>query len=320
MRVLIGPNWRGFEDCLPDLAKTYPQIEFAHCANQEDLQRDIADADIYLGFLKREQFLAARALKWIQSPATGVDGFLTIPELAEGDVTLTSARGVHGPPLGEHAMAMILALTRGIRGSILLQREHRWAVEELRRHMVELTGSTLGIIGFGASGRATAKRAQAFDMRIVAVDLYPEERPEYLTWLRGPDGLEDLLRESDYVVVTVPYTPYNRGMLGADRLALIKPGARLIVISRGGIVDEAALAQALREGRLAGAALDVSETEPLPPESELWDTDNLLITPHLAGGTQFERERILDIFHENLGRFLRGEFPLRNQVDKERGF
>jgi len=321
MKILIGPNPHNLERCLPDMQGTYPEIEFAHCANWEDLQHDIADADIFLGWLRRRQeFLGARALKWIQSPSTGVDSFLRIPELVEGDVLLTSARGTHGPCLGEHALAMILALTRGIRESVLRQKEHQWAMRDLRPRIVELTGSTLGIIGFGNSGRAIAKRARAFDMRIVAVDLFPGQKPDYVAWLKGSDHLEDLLRESDYVVVTVPYTHRNQGALGTDQLALMKPGARLIVISRGGVVDEAALAEALREGRLSGAALDVTQTEPLPPESELWDVDNLLISPHLGGGTQFEGERILDIFADNLGRFLRGEFPLRNQVDKERGF
>jgi phosphoglycerate dehydrogenase-like enzyme len=320
MKVLIGPNLHGLETCLPDVEKTYPDVEFAHCASWEDLERDIADADVFLGWLRREHFLAANRLKWIQSPSTGVDRFLAIPELAAGDVLLTSATGSHGPQMGEHTMAMILALTRGIRGCVLRQQEHRWGLRELAPQMIELTGSTLGIIGFGTSGRAIAKRAQAFDMRIVAVDLFPTDRPDHVAWLGGTDNLDQLLRESDYVVVTVPFTRGNEGSLGADQLALMKPTARLIVISRGGIVDEAALARALREGRLAGAALDVTATEPLPPDSELWDIENLLISPHLAGGSQLAGQRILEIFIDNLGRFVHGEFPLRNQVDKQRGF
>jgi len=288
MKVLIGPNRHGLETCLPDVEKTYSDVEFAHCASWEDLERNIADADVFLGWLRREHFLAAKRLKWIQSPSTGVDRFL--------------------------------ALTRGIRGCVLRQQEHRWGLRELGPQMIELTGSTLGIIGFGTSGRAIAKRAQAFDMRIVAVDLFPTNRPDHVAWLRGTDSLDQLLRESDCVVVTVPFTRGNEGSLGADQLALMKPTARLIVISRGGIVDEAALARALREGRLAGAALDVTATEPLPPDSELWDIENLLISPHLAGGSQLAGQRILEIFIDNLGRFVHGEFPLRNQVDKQRGF
>jgi phosphoglycerate dehydrogenase-like enzyme len=141
---------------------------------------------------------------------------------------------------------------------------------------------------------------------------------EDLLW--GFGRLGDLLRESDYVVVTVPRTPQTLGMIGAEQLALMKPSAILVGISRGGIIDQRALAQALREKRLAAAALDVFETEPLPADSELWDMENLLITPHVAGGTQFETQYILDIFRENLERFMRGDLPLRNQIDKQRGF
>ncbi|MBN1580401.1 MAG: D-2-hydroxyacid dehydrogenase, partial [Anaerolineae bacterium] len=181
-------------------------------------------------------------------------------------------------------------------------------------------GSTMGIVGFGAVGRALAARAQAFEMRIIALDLYPTNKPDTVSELWGLDRLEDLLRESDYVVVTVPYTPQTQGMLGAEQLALMKPGAMLVGISRGGIIDQAALAQMLRDGRLAAAALDVFKPEPLPADSELWDLDNLLMTPHIAGGTQFEGRYILDIFRENLKRFLDGDLPLRNQVNKQLGF
>jgi len=280
----------------------------------------IADADVYLGWLDRVHFLAAKKLKWIQSPSTGVNYYLAIQELVESNVLLTSARGTHSNCLAESVLAMILAFTRGIRDSVLRQQQHVWALREIRPKLVELTGSTLGIVGLGASGRALARRAHAFDMRIIAVDLYPVDKPDYVAELWGLDRLNDLLRESDYVVVTVPYTPQTHGMIGAEQLALMKPGAMLVGISRGGIIDQKALAQALREKHLAAAALDVFEPEPLPADSELWDLENLLITPHVAGGTQFEAQYLLRIFRENLERFLRGDLPLHNQVDKRQGF
>lgn len=320
MRVLVGPNNLRLEEVIPELQDVYPQVEFAFCPNRQDLVKEIADAEVYLGWLGRDEFLAARKLRWIQSPSSGVDHFLRIPELRDGDVLLTSASGTHSACLPEHALAMILAFTRGIRAAILEQQRHHWAIRELRPKVVELTGSTLGIVGFGAVGRGLAKRAQAFGMRIIAVDKFPAEKPDYVERLEGLEGLEPLLRESDYVVVTVPRTPETIGMFNAQRLALMKPSALLIGISRGGIIEEKALVEALREGRIAGAALDVVEQEPLPEDSPLWDVENLLITPHIAGGTQFEGQYIRQIFAENLGRFLRGEFPLRNQVDKQRGF
>jgi phosphoglycerate dehydrogenase-like enzyme len=178
----------------------------------------------------------------------------------------------------------------------------------------------MGIIGFGAVGRALAKRAQAFDMRIIAVDMYPKDKPDYVDELWNLERLDDLLKESDYVVVTVPRTPKTLGMIGAEQIALMKPSAMLVGISRGGIIDQMALAQALREKRLAAAALDVFDPEPLPEDNELWELDNLLMTPHIAGGTQLEGKYIIEIFQENLNRFLNCDFPLRNQVDKNRGF
>jgi phosphoglycerate dehydrogenase-like enzyme len=320
MKVLLGPNPMGLEKCLHNLKKEYPQVEFVYCAEQKDLADAITDADIYIGWLNSGHLLTAKKLKWIQAPSSGVDYYLNIPELMKSDVLLTNARGTHSVCLAESALAMIFAFTRGIRDATLRQQQRVWDIQEIRSKLVELTGSTMGIIGFGTVGRALAKRAQVFDMRIIAVDLYPADKPDYVNELWGFDRLGDLLRESDYVVVTVPRTPQTLGMIGAEQLALMKPSAMLVGISRGGIIDEKALAQALREKRLAAAALDVFETEPLPADSELWDIENLLITPHVAGGTQFETQYILDIFRENLERFMRGELPLRNQIDKQKGF
>jgi phosphoglycerate dehydrogenase-like enzyme len=183
-----------------------------------------------------------------------------------------------------------------------------------------LTGTILGIVGFGCVGREIAKRACGFNMRIRAVDLKPANKPDYVERLDGVDGLDLLLEDSDYLVVTVPYTETTHGMLNRERLSLLKPSAVLVGISRGEIIDESALVEHLRKGRLAAAALDIFVEEPLPERSPLWDIPNLLITPHVAGGTQFETERLLEIFVENLDRFLHGRRPLRNEVDKNRGF
>ena len=320
MKVLVGRNPMGLEKGIPEIEREYPEVEFVYCPERDELIDAIADADIYLGWITRDVYLAAKKLRWIQSPSSGINYYLAIPELVESDVLLTSARGTHGPCLAESTFAMIFAFTRGIREAVLQQQNGVWAAGSIRSKQMELTCSTLGILGFGATGRALAKRAHAFDMRILAVDMFPANKPDHVEELWGLDRLDDLMRVSDYLVVMVPYTPETEGMIGAEQLALMKPTAMVVVISRGGIVDEAALAQALREKRLAAAALDVFRPEPLPEESELWDTENVLITPHVAGGTQFEGHYILDIFHENLGRLQRGELPLRNQVDKQRGF
>lgn len=320
MKVLVGSNNMGLENAIPGLKEQYPEVEFVHCISRADMPDLIADADVYMGWLNRDLFLAAKNLKWIQSPSSGINYYVAIPELVESDVLLTSARGTHGACLAESILGMIFAFTRGIRACVFHQQKREWGNRAVRSKLVELTGSTLGIIGLGTVGRALAKRAQVFDTRIIAVDVFPDNKPDYVSELWNLDHLSDLLRESDYVVITVPHTPQTQGMIGAEQLALMKPSAMLVVISRGGIVDQVALAQALREKRLAAAALDVFHPEPLPSDSELWELENLLIMPHVAGGTQFEGKYVLDIFSENLGRFLRDDLPLRNQIDKQRGF
>jgi phosphoglycerate dehydrogenase-like enzyme len=320
MKVLIGWNPMGLEKAIPGLQERFPELEFVQVEKREDTLALIADADVYVGWMNRDVFLAAKKLKWVQSPSSGIDYYLAIPEFKEGDALLTSASGTHAACLAESVLGMILAFTRGIRDSILVQSTHEWALRQIRPKLVELTGSTLGIIGLGRVGRALAKRAAAFDMRIVAVDAYPGAKSESVEELWGLEGLEELLKQSDYVVVTVPRTSETIDMIGAEQLATMKSTAILVGISRGGIINQEALADALREGQIAAAATDVAKPEPLPPESELWDLENMLITPHIAGGTQLESQHVIDILTENLAKFLKGDLPLRNQVDKEKGF
>jgi len=320
MKVLFGPNMMGLERGIPALKQTFPAVEFVHCPDQKALAAAIADAEIYMGHLNREVFLAAKQLKWVQSPSTGINYYLNIPEFKDGPCILTGARGTHAACVAESALAMILSFTRGIRESIQLQPQHKWAMREVRSRLIELSRLTMGIIAFGSIGRALAKRAKAFDMRVVVADAYPPAKPEFVDEMWSMDRLGDLLRQSDFVVVAAPWSPEAQGMIGAGQIALMKPTAMLVGISRGGIIEQKALAQALREKKIACAALDVMEPEPLPADSELWDIENLLVASHIAGGTQYEAEYLLEIFHENLGKYLRGEFPLRNQADKQKGY
>lgn len=320
MKFLIGANPMGLEKAIPDLQKKYPDIQFVHAPDRAKLVDDIADAEVYVGWISREAFLAAKKLKWIQSPSSGINYYLAIPELVASDVILCSASGTHGACLAESALGMIFAFTRGIRASIQAQPEHKWVAQQVRPHLFELTESTIGIVGFGRVGRAIAKRAAAFDARILGVDMFPSNKPDYVAELWGLDKLDELLKQSDFVIVTVPYTPDTHGMIGAAQLALMKPTAMMVGISRGGIIDQVALTAALKEGKLAAAALDVCEPEPLPADNPLWDAPNLLLTPHIAGGTQWEGKYILEIMYENLEKYLKGVRPLRNEIDKVRGF
>ena len=320
MKVLVGPSQVGLQKAIPDLAQKYPELDFACCGNRDDVPKMIVDAAVYVGPVTPEMLRAAKKLEWLQVTSTGVDRYLAIPELGASDIVLTNARGCHARCVAESAFAMILAFTRGIRESVLRQQDREWNQQGMRGALMGLTEATIGIIGFGSIGRAVAQLAQAHCMRILAVDLYPRDKPDFVGALWGLEGLEALLRQADYVVVTVPRTALSLGMIGAAQLAPMKPTALLVGVSRGGVIDQEALAQALRERRISAAALDVFQTEPLSADSELWDLPNLLITPHIAGGSQWECRRMLEILDDNLGRFLRGESPLRNQVDKEKGF
>ena len=295
MKVLIGANPMGLEKAIPDLQSKYPEIEFAHVANREDTLPMIKDADVYVGWLNRELWLAAEKLKWIQSPSSGINYYLAIPELVESDVILCSARGTHGACLAESVFAMILAFTRGIRDSIFAQQKNEYAGRAIRPKLLELTDMTLGVVGLGMVGRSIAERAAAFNMNIIAVDMFPSNKPDYVDELWGLERLDEMMGTADFVVVTVPYTPDTDMMIGPEQIGRMKPSAMLVGISRGHIIDEDALMEALNGDKIAAAALDVFSQEPLPADSPLWDTKNLIITPHVAGGTQYEGKYILDI-------------------------
>jgi len=320
MKILIGPNQMQVQRALDEMQQRYPDVEFDLCTDREKVAEHIVDADGYIGFLDSKSFNAAKKLRWIQSPASGINYFLAVEGLPESEVVLCSAAGTHGGSVAESAIAMILAFTRGIRASVQYQPEHKWAGSEIRAQNTELAGCTAGLVGFGQIGRGLAQRLAGFEMRIIAVDLMPHDKPDHVAELWGLDRLDDLLAESDFVITLVPYTEDTVNMIGEAELAKMKSTAMLVGMSRGGIINEQALIKALKDGTIACAACDVFETEPLPDDSELWDLPNMLVAAHIAGGTQREFERIMPIIWENLDRFVHDQYPLRNQVDKIRGF
>ena len=316
MKLLIIGSWD--QNRFAGVKEAFPQVEFTAASNRDEILREISDAEVVFGGITREAFLAAKRLKWIQNTGAGVDRLAPIAELAESDVIVTNTRGAHAATIAEHAFGLLISLTRNLPQIFQAQQDHDWNVR-FDNPMVGLTGMTLGMVGLGNIGRAIAKRGHAFDMNVIAVDAHEALQPDYVTELRLSDGLDDLLRRSDVVAVTTPRTPKTEGLLGEQQLGLMKPTSYLLVVSRGGIVDEDALAQMLREGRLAGAGLDVTATEPLPENSPLWDTPNLLITPHCSGGSAFTSANVMAIFRENLRRYLAGE-PLTNLVDLKLGY
>jgi len=312
MKVLIYHPFNEVQLAL--IRAAAPEAEIVVAATKEEAIREVVDAEAVLGFFPREVFLHGKQLRWAQSSSAGLDQVL-FPELIDSEVIVTNAAGTYATHGAEHAFALLLALTRGLHHAVRNQRERRWQREPLR----ELYGGTLGIIGAGGFGVEMAKRGQGFGMRVIAVDPVRKERPACFDELWGVDRLDDLLAQSDAVMIAAPRTPETEGLINAAALAKMKPTAYLINVSRGGIVDEAALAAALNEGRLAGAGLDVCDVEPLPPDSPLWACENLILTPHVAGVSQHRHRRTAELFAENLRRYVAGE-PLLNVVDKRRGF
>ncbi|MCH8205562.1 MAG: D-2-hydroxyacid dehydrogenase [Chloroflexi bacterium] len=317
MKVVVGSAIS--DEHLHDLRASFPDVTFRPASTEEAQKREIADADVFFGRPTREVFLAADRLRWVQWMGTGIDEISSVSELIDSDVVLTNMPGAHAAAMADHALGMIVALAHRGRELWEDQRQRRWDTAKYDGRMVELSGSTMGILALGDIGRAVARRADAFGMEVYAVDIRPTHRPPEVKEVWGEDRLDDLLGISDWFVVTVPLTSKSRGMLDRRRLGLLKPGGYLIVMSRGGIVDEGALLEGLRAGRIAGAGLDVFDQEPLPPENPFWDMTNVVISPHISALTPEMWEGRRQIFKENLKRFLANE-PFLYVCDKREGF
>ncbi len=317
VKIVLGS--RANDSRLATFRESYPDVTFVAAETSDDIVREIADADAFFGNPTREAYLAARKLKWIQAPSAGIEFIRNVPELVESDVALTNARGAHAATIAEHTFAMLLCLTRGLRFFEHAKGCHTWLRGDGYRNVVGIDGKSMGVVGFGNIGRAIAKRAHAFEMTVLAVDAQEVPANEHVQSVWRLDRLHDMLRQIDVLAIAAPITPETRGMIGEREIRAIKPGGYLMVVSRGGIVDEPALIRALQDGHLAGAGLDVTETEPLPPDNPLWDAPNLIITPHISGGSQLTTELMWSIFHENVGHFVRGE-PLKNLTNKRLGY
>jgi phosphoglycerate dehydrogenase-like enzyme len=304
------------------LQREFHQVSVVTLPDYSRVDEEIVDAQIVIAWsIRPEQIAAAKKLQWVHSPAAAVHQ-LMFPELVNSDIILTNAREVHGPVVAEHVIALIFALAKKIPDSVRLQQRHVWGQQilwdELPR-IREIAGATVGIVGLGSIGRAVAQSAKALGMRVIAVREHPEKGKESADAVFGPAQIDELFRQADYVVLAAPVTETTKAIANAERLALMKSGACLINVGRGALVDEPALACALREKRIGGAALDVFPKEPLPADSPLWDVPNLLITPHTAALTEKLWERHYSLFSENLQRYLGGS-PLLAIVDKRRGY
>jgi len=317
MRILIHFTFSEEEiDTFRRIAGEQGDHEVLHATSEDEAIELAGEAEVLLGLFLRPVCAAGPKLRWIQSNSAGMDNFL-FPEIIDSDVIVTNMAGVYASQGGEHAWGLLLCLARVLPNMVDAEGNRAWP-----RPATELTGGTLGVIGMGGFGREMVKRARGYDMTILAVDSMCRDKPDEVDELKPStrDNLHDLLRRSDAVMIACPKTPQTYHLIGRDELAVMKKTAYLVNVTRGGIIDEDALIEALNNGEIAGAGLDVSEMgEPPPPGSPHWGLPNLVFTPHQAGVSQHRKRKTFEFFCENLEHYLKGE-PLRNVVDKKRGF
>ena len=311
MKFLIYPAVD--ENELRAIQSVSSEVEIQNVENDDQALEIIGEVDAMYGRITPELLARAKKLRWIQTPMAGLEHYM-FPALAESDVTLSNMQGIYSDNIADHVMGYILMFARGFHIFLRQQLERNWETDVPVLHLAD---TTLGVIGLGGIGTAVAKRGAAAEMRVIATNAVEIEKPDFVDTLWGIDQLDDLLAEADFVVSCVPHTPETFKLINADQLKQMKKTAYLINISRGVVVDLAALTAALEAGEIGGAGLDVFETEPLPADHPLWGMENVIITPHTAGAGPHTTDRRVEVVTGNLRRFVTGE-PVRNIVDKNR--
>jgi phosphoglycerate dehydrogenase-like enzyme/glyoxylase-like metal-dependent hydrolase (beta-lactamase superfamily II) len=297
---------------LAELKRVAPYVEFIPVKTAEDAARAAADADAVLGFCTADIAKAGTRLRWIAVAHAGVEEDLS-PELVKSKIVFTNMQRLYGPPVADQAFALLLSLTRGLRE---VTPDTIWFKGE---KLEELHGKTMLVVGLGGLGTQVSRRAHAFGMRVLAIDPKDMDRPAFVFSLDKPAKLMDLLPKADVVVLACPLTAETRGMIGEPQFEAMKRSAYFINIARGGLVKMPALMEALRNQRFAGAGLDVTDPEPLPPGHPLWKMTNVVISPHVGGQSPEGKDRQWRLWRENVRRFVAGE-PLLCVVDKEKGY
>jgi phosphoglycerate dehydrogenase-like enzyme len=335
MRIVIYPAVES--DRFEALQKAAPQAEWISAANASEAEAAMPGADAVLGKVTPAMLARADRLVWVQSFTASLEHYM-FPELVAHPCTLTNVRGLFGDVIADQVMGYVLCFARNLHIYARQQVEHRYdpvggeaarvssltgpgTVNAIDRATIYLPDSKMGIIGMGGIGSEIARRARAFGMSVRGVDRFPDRVHSIEGVLRidGVDQTPDLLGWSDFAVIAAPHTPETARWLDARMLGHLRPTSYLINIGRGAIVVLDDLVAALRAGKIAGAALDVYEVEPLPADHPLWDFPNVILTPHTAGYSPVIAKRHLAALVENVGRFARGE-PLCNVVDKDLWF
>ncbi len=316
--VVLGVPPEAWADAIESL-REITSLELAATAPEADSLLPAAEVVVladHVGPWLEKNWENARKLQWVHSSSTGVEDVL-FPALRQSSIPLTNSRGAYAQPLAEFVVFCVLYFAKAFPVMERHRLERRWDIYPVD----EIGGQTIGIVGLGASGLAVARMAKAMGMRVVAVKRrpgWPEERAA-IDELLPPSGLSTLLAQADHVVNTLPLTAATRGLFDAGSFRAMKPTATFVNIGRGATVCEPALIQALRQRSIRGAGLDVFETEPLPPESELYTLPNVILSPHCADKTAASDRRVADLVVDNVQRFLVGQ-PLLNVTDKQAGY
>ncbi|WP_165067793.1 D-2-hydroxyacid dehydrogenase [Paludisphaera rhizosphaerae] len=335
MKIVIHPAVDA--DRLHAFRSAVPGADFVNAASPEEAEAAMPLAAAFLGKITPAMLAKADRLRWVQAFTASLEHYI-FPALADHPCELTNTRGLFGDVIADQVMGYVLCFARNLHLYARRQLERRYEpeggaaarvdfasgpglVNAMDRATIYLPRATMGIVGMGGIGLEVARRACAFGMKVRGVDRHPDriEKSNFIDRIDGLDALDDLLGWSDFVVIAAPHTPETVRLFDASRFAKMKPTSYLINIGRGAIVALDDLVAALRDGRIAGAALDVYEVEPLPPDHPLWDFPNVILTPHTAGYSPIIAERHRALLVDNLGRFARGE-ALRNVVDKRLWF
>lgn len=298
----------------PALAEAFPDMAVEVIATEDELEAVIGEIEVLFAMRPPKGLWAgASKLRLIQTIGAGVDAVLPALDLSKG-VKITNARGVHRVQMGEFALAMMLSFAKDLPRLTDQQAKREWAMF----FPESLSGATCGILGLGTIGEAIAQRAKAMGMTVIGTQRTPKPS-EFADKVFPPEETGEVMAQADYVVVVLPLTPDTQGLLDKDMLARMKSGAVLINLSRGGVMDEDALAALLRDGKIKGAAVDVFAEEPLPKDSPLWDIPGLIVSPHMAAATTDYFDKVCAILCENIRRLDSGE-TLVNEIDRNRGY
>jgi phosphoglycerate dehydrogenase-like enzyme len=327
MKVLVSIQqpvlaWQIPPEGVDRLRRSFPEITFLHATDNDTRARGLADCDVaYTWIMSADELAAAPRLRWVHTSAVAVET-LCLPELFARDIIVSNSRGVQSTPIAEHVVAVLLALAKQIPFAIDNQRQRRWAQNDFRGDHLPwlLNGRTLGLIGAGTIGSQIARLASAFGMHVLA--LTRREKTGAIAGVHEvlpPGKLDTLLERSDALVIAAPLTPATANMIAAPQLARMKRGSVVINVGRARIIDHRALTDALQSGHLGGASLDVFHQEPLPPDDPLWILPNVILTPHTSGFRHGHWDEVIDLFADNLRRFLANQ-PIRFRIEPTLGY